>query len=70
MGLARRYEANVLAAPAQIQQEGAHHNLKLGGQGDSEWGLSTNRLGSAISSKMAENIYIDRLRIVAHNPEV
>ena len=32
MGLAWREEVNALAAPAQLQREGAHRDPKLGGQ--------------------------------------
>ena len=42
MGLAWREEANAVAAPAQIQREGAHRDPKLGIQDDSKWGFSTN----------------------------
>ena len=70
LGLAWRKEANALATPAQLQREGAHCPPKLGTQGDSEWGLSTNRLGSSISYKMAENINIDSSRSVVHNPKL
>ena len=35
LGLAQREEANALAAPVQIQREGAHRDPKLGVQGDS-----------------------------------
>ena len=70
MGLTWQEEANVLAAPAQLQREGAHRDPKLGVQGDSEWGLSTNRSVSSISYKMAENINIDCSRRVAHNTKL
>ena len=59
LGLDRREEVNALKAPEQLQWEGANLELKLGGQGYSEWGLSTNQSCSSISYKVAENIDID-----------
>ena len=70
MGLAQQEEANALADHVQLQQEGAHRDPKLGVQGHSEWGLSTNWSGSSISYKMAENINIYPSRSVAHNPKL